>query len=283
VTFAGQPRLARLLVGLGAVDAALPFDALGLQHLFVDAAAPEPVRERLAGFGRIVSWFGAHAAPYPERLRGLVDARLLIATPVPDERSPLTVWEHLVATLRPWGASGAADRTPLPPPRKWQDAAASTVSQLGIQRGQPLLVVHPGAGGVAKRWPVEKHARVISDVTGQTACQILVHQGPADQAAAGDLLSALGAQEIPAVTLVEPELDLLAAALAGATAYLGADSGVSHLAATVGASAVILFATETHRRWLPWSATARSVIIAGDERDTAEAAALLRPLLSPRT
>ena len=59
--------------------------------------------------------------------------------------------------------------------------------------------------------------------------------------------------------LVEPDLPLLAAILDRASAYLGGDSGVSHLAAAVGAPAVILFPAATRGRWAPWSATAQAV------------------------
>ena len=43
------------------------------------------------------------------------------------------------------------------------------------------------------------------------------------------------------LTLVSPPLPVLAGVLSMAQAYLGGDSGVSHLAAAVGAPAVILF------------------------------------------
>jgi ADP-heptose:LPS heptosyltransferase len=278
LSFAGQPRLARLLAGLGAIDAELPFDSLGLQHLFVDGPVPEPVRERLARFGRVVSWFGAHATPYADRLRALVQAPAVIAPPVPDEGSPVRVWEHLLATVNGWGVSGAGELHPLIPAAEWQRAAAATLTELGVEPRRPLLVVHPGAGGAAKRWPVDKHARVIASVTARAPCQVLVHRGPADEAAALDLLTALGERGVTALRLVEPELGLLAGVLAAATAYLGADSGVSHLAAAVGLRSVILFAPETRRRWTPWSATARIVTVTSDLSDVEDATALLRPL-----
>jgi ADP-heptose:LPS heptosyltransferase len=62
---------------------------------------------------------------------------------------------------------------------------------------------------------------------------------------------------------VEPELPALAAALAGARAYLGGDSGVSHLAAAVGAPSVILFPPAHLPRWTPWSPTARAIAASG--------------------
>jgi ADP-heptose:LPS heptosyltransferase len=67
------------------------------------------------------------------------------------------------------------------------------------------------------------------------------------------LVSALG---IPAHRYLEPALTELAGALALAKAYIGSDSGVSHLAASVGTPSVILYPPETLKRWAPWGPAA---------------------------
>jgi ADP-heptose:LPS heptosyltransferase len=95
---------------------------------------------------------------------------------------------------------------------------------------------------------------VIRWVSLETGSQLLIHQGPADRDAADQLFRAL---DLPMLHLLEPPLHLLAAVLQEGSAYLGSDSGVSHLAASVGARAVILFSSPNAReRWAPWSATA---------------------------
>ena len=62
---------------------------------------------------------------------------------------------------------------------------------------------------------------------------------------------------------MEPELPALAAALASARAYLGGDSGVSHLAAAVGAPSVILLPPARLPCWTPRSPTARPIAASG--------------------
>ena len=83
-----------------------------------------------------------------------------------------------------------------------------------------------------------------------------MHAGPADREAAARLVEVV---EAPVRLLVEPPLPVLAGVLAIARAYLGGDSGVSHLAAAVGAPAVMLFPAATLAAWAPWSRTARLV------------------------
>lgn len=243
VVFAGQPRLGRLLVTLGAIDEARDFDGLGLEALFTDAPVPPALADFLGGFARVVSWFGAREPDYRARL-GAVARDLVIARPVPDGDTP--VWRHLVATLADAAHVDAAATGPLT-----IEAAA------GDRRA---LLVHAGSGGAWKRWPPERFAEVIEAAARATGVPVLLHQGPADRDAVDALATALSA---PVERLVEPPLPALAAALAGARAYLGGDSGVSHLAAAVGAPSVILFPPAHLPRWTPWSPTARPIAASG--------------------
>ena len=93
--------------------------------------------------------------------------------------------------------------------------------------------------------------------------EVVVHQGPADVAAVDALVTALG---IPAHRYLEPTLTELAGAFALAQAYLGSDSGVSHLAACVGTPSVILYPPATLRRWAPWAPSAVALGV-GSEGD----------------
>lgn len=253
LTFVGQAHLGRLLVGVGLVDEALPFDRLGLEVLFAGDPVPATVQSSLARFGRVVSWFGASAEPFPEHLRAIVP-EALFARPVPDGDHSPAVWKHLLGTLAPWRVTAPVRLGPLDLPAAWRAEARLTLSRLGWDPRRSLLAVHPGAGGKWKRWPAAGFAKVIRLVAGETGCQLLIHQGPADRDAADQLFRAL---DLPMLHLLEPPLHLLAAVLQEGSAYLGSDSGVSHLAASVGARAAILFSSPSAReRWAPWSPTA---------------------------
>jgi heptosyltransferase-3 len=273
--FSGQPRLGGLLRGLGVVGAVLPFDSLGLEALFTSEPAPSALIARLTRFERVISWFGARDPLYTVQLRAIApDA--VIAPPVPGAESRVTVWRHLMATV---GAAATPALTPLDVPEAWRDDARRLLAGLGAVPTRPLLVIHPGAGGQWKRWPAESLARVIAQVTRRCDAQPLIHEGPADHDAVDQLSRIL---EVPALRLVEPDLPLLAGILSQASAYLGGDSGVSHLAASVGAPAVILFPAATREAWAPWSPTAEPLTMTG-EADQGEmvAAAVAERMRAP--
>lgn len=252
LTFAGQPRLGELLQGSGLVLAATSFDTFGFEALFAEGAPPERLRSRLQRFQRVVSWFGSKEEAYREQLGRLVPGSI-VARPVPDDDSPLTVWAHLAATLASWGVTLPTELHHLPTAERWRIAARTALMAAGADLARPLLVAHPGAGARWKQAPTARFARALEGMAADGGFEVVLHQGPADGRAVDALLSELAR---PVVRLVEPSLTELAGALALARAYIGSDSGVSHLAASVGTPSVILYPPETLRRWAPWSPSA---------------------------
>jgi ADP-heptose:LPS heptosyltransferase len=247
--FAGQPRIGRLLVALDVVSEARNFDALGLEALFTEAPLPETLRELAGRCERVVSWFGSREPRYRDRLPSIA-REVIVAPPVPEEETP--VWRHLVATLQAWGVNAPDPLTPL--------------RLAGPLPARAPLVVHPGSGAAWKQWPAERFAQVVDAVTARRPLPVVVHQGPADLAATDALVARLSAR---CDRLVEPDLPALAAALAAARAYLGGDSGVSHLAAAMGAPSVVLLPAATRRRWAPWSPTAVPLTMTGEPEEVA--------------
>src|SRR3989442_2219125 len=118
------------------------------------------------------------------------------------------------------------------------DEGRRALRDVGWDGRTPLVVVHPGAGGVLKRWPAEGFAAVLERLRSERALVLVIHQGPADADAVAALRARLPG---PAIGLDQPSLPRLAGILGGASAYLGNDSGVSHLAAALGRPAVGLF------------------------------------------
>jgi ADP-heptose:LPS heptosyltransferase len=262
ITFAGQPRLGELLVGSGLVAAETSFDTFGIEALFSDAPVPDRLASRLARFRRVISWFGVREPDYGSRLHALV-AEALVAAPVPSDDSPLTVWEHLVETLGKWGVTRPPEHHALPTTERWRIAARTTLMSLGVDESRPLLIAHPGAGARWKEAPAARFAQALERMAADGGFEVLIHQGPADGNAVNALLRGL---TIPTQLLLEPSLTELAGALALAQAYLGSDSGVSHLAASVGTPSVILYPPETIRQWAPWAPSAMALGV-GSEGD----------------
>lgn len=111
--------------------------------------------------------------------------------------------------------------------------------------GRPLAV-HPGSGSPAKNWPGERFVEIIRRWRSKGGEAIAV-LGEADAAEA-----ALLARELPDLPRLEGlSLVELAASLAECRAFLGNDSGITHLAAAVGLPVVALFGPTNAEIWAP--------------------------------
>ena len=238
VTLAAQPHIAALLRALDVVDDAMSFEDLRLDALFVDEAMHAA---RLPPVARVVSWFGARDPGFARRLAARAPGAVIAPSVEPGQ----LVWRHLLATI---GAPAGEWCVPI--------VASTALRELGDQARvasgghgpPPWLLVHPGAGSAAKRWPAEGFARVITTLAARARMNVCVHVGPADAAAATALRAHVGDG---VVWLREPPLPALVGVLAGAALYLGNDSGVSHLASALGVPSVVLFDAR-HLDWRPW-------------------------------
>jgi ADP-heptose:LPS heptosyltransferase len=233
------------------VDRAVPFEALGLDGLF----GPEPrdPAPLLREATRVVSWFGARDPDFVRRLSALVPDAVV----APSVGGGRPVWEHLLASVSAPTDDADRWRAPVAPPDALVDEGRRILAAAGWGGTGRLVVVHPGAGSVAKRWPAEGFAAVLERLGSGRGLVFAIHQGPADVDAVAALRARLTG---PAIALDEPPLPRLAGVLARAAGYLGNDSGVSHLAAALGTPAVVLF-TRDKLAWQSWESRAHALVV----------------------
>jgi len=138
-------------------------------------------------------------------------------------------------------------RLPLPGDLRKKALAGLRLRELG--KSEKRLVVHPGSGGRAKRWPLPSFVEVIRRAASLGLGGVLV-TGEAE----ADLEAPLQAFSLPAGWTRASRLpaDTLAGLLAGSTHYLGNDSGPTHLAAACGASVLALFREDNLPAWRPF-------------------------------
>jgi lipopolysaccharide heptosyltransferase II len=112
---------------------------------------------------------------------------------------------------------------------------------------RPTVALHPGSGGysLARRWGLEEMAALGRRLG--AGARVVIVGTPAD--GTDELASALGSDALDLGG--RTTLGRLAAVLARCDLVIGADSGVLHVAATVGTPVVALFGPTNHRAWAP--------------------------------
>ena len=233
---------ARLLAGMGVVDEAGDFDVLPMQEVFSDVPPRGcTLSARLGCCRRLVSCFAAGDARARRRLAAMTSAEEAIFLPV---RPPRDYEAHL---LDLWaGLSGLGSIRParweVPP--AWSREARAALAASGAEADAPYVLIHPGSGSRQKCWPLERF-RALARALGPTVFVV----GPTEQEWwAGRVLADLR-RRFPVV--VSPSLATLAGLIAAARAFVGNDSGPTHLAAAVGTPTVALFGPSDPRHFGP--------------------------------
>jgi len=279
LVLAAQPRIGRLLEILGVVHRSVDFETLRLDALFERATDDGPrgwparCADDLRRATRVIAWIGAREPGFVERLTALVPGSIV----APSIGAGRAVWEHLVDTVGAIAMAGdPAIRAPAEVPAALADEARHELIRHGWNERDRLLLVHPGAGGRGKRWPAAGFAAVLERVAAWSRLAVVVHQGPADEDAVAALPERLTTR---AIRLREPPLPLLAGVLSHVAGYLGNDSGISHLAAAVGAPSIVLFGAE-RLTWRPWAKHVEPLVVSPATAAASDAARVTAALLA---
>ena len=110
---------------------------------------------------------------------------------------------------------------------------------------------------MARRWEPAKWAAVADALTERHAAQVILVGTPADGADSvrtamhGLATNLAGRTSLPQLAALLDQCDL----------FLGADSGVMHLAAAMGVPVVALFGPSNHLAWGPWTPAGRSTVV----------------------
>lgn len=256
--FAGRERGALLVKG-GAAHAAFDGGRADLAPLFAEGGTPPAwLAERVRGALAVL--FFREPAPLARNLER-AGARVLAVPPRPFEGVRVHCADWMVDRLRHAFAehgNAPSPPEPLPPKERFsrprlflrapaRSAARARLDALGL--GPRVLAIHPGSGGARKRWPAERFFEAARAAREAFGLDPLFFLGPVEAEADPGLAAAVRRAGWPAIEA--PPLFELAASIAVAAAYLGNDSGPTHLAAALGTPTVALFGPSDPRLFGP--------------------------------
>jgi len=101
---------------------------------------------------------------------------------------------------------------------------------------QPAVLINPGAGWGAKRWPVQRYASVAKALVDRGR-RVLVNAGPGEEAIAQVIVNETGG----AAVLLPPSLETLIALTRRVSLVIAGDTGPLHLACALGKPVVGIY------------------------------------------
>lgn len=258
----------RFLCRPGFADRAFDWERRDLGWLFdaeTTADPPAALTEFFRDARLVLAFLGGkdtHSdAALAERLALLAPgADIVVRSPAPPAGAETPIGRWLLDAAVPV----AETRLPRAETARLAEAALTAKISVpplaGFAVTRPYFVLHPGSGSGTKNWPLANFATVGKALSAwkNPAGRPYFHGAVVTAGEADGDLGARLAGSLPEGTLVAtPDLESLAAVLAGADLYMGNDSGASHLADSVkaadgnGPMAAVIFGPSDSRVWAP--------------------------------
>ncbi len=251
VTIAGTSPYLALGAPLLGVEEVGPLDSL-LQALLYDGSLDEKDRQFLAGFHEAFIFFKSKDTRLLEKLAAIGNLRV---------HQPAKPFGQFLAEGR-WAAEYWLETVlpgPLPDDSPWRQARLQ-VDEALREKGRWILrclglftplVMHPGSGSPSKNAPLSFFREAAERAGTESQKQVLVVWGEAEAKNMGAIREAFAGLEHVRV-LPEPlTLRELAGVFSESAAYLGNDSGVTHLASACGLKTFALFNATDANIWGP--------------------------------
>jgi heptosyltransferase-2 len=239
----GYPHIIQLAQVAGLVDRVQSIEARALAGFFARRGIlAEELAEYFSEFDIIVSYLYDPDDIFKTNVGRCSTAQFVVGPYRPDEAEKVHATKVYLRPLERF-AIFDADHVPR--------LKISGPSHTGESRPPKpaTIALHPGSGSEKKNWPEMKWAYLLQHLVNHTNANLLLMGGEAE----GERLQRLAAALPITRTRVAQSLALteLACMIQPCAAFIGHDSGISHLAAALGVPGVVLWGNTAEEIWRP--------------------------------
>jgi len=233
----GYANIAQLAVAGGLAEDVRPIEARALAGFFARNGTLTPeLQDYFASFAIIISYLYDPDELFQTNVARCSKAQFIVGPHRPDDRAGLHASEVF---LKPLERLAVFDADPVP-----RLTLAHRPSPIASS-----LALHPGSGSERKNWPEHKWAELLERLVAASGLQLLLVGGAAEGGRLERLASRLPPQRVEvARNLPLTELGLR---LASCAAFVGHDSGITHLAGALGVPGLVLWAETVREVWAP--------------------------------
>jgi heptosyltransferase-2 len=273
----GYAHVAQLARAGGLADDVRSIEARSLAGFFArEGELSADLRDYFAGFAIIISYLYDPDQIFQTNIARCSPAQFIQGPHRPDDGARIHATEVL---LKPLERLAIFDADPVPRLNVGQVSSLSRTDQdlvfsadrfakewpLGQARDRleacPTLAVHPGSGSEQKNWPETKWAELLERLGASRNGRFLLVGGEAEADRLERLMTRLPAAQVELASNLP--LAELAKRLAGCVAFVGHDSGITHLAAALGVSGIVLWGDTERDVWRPRSERMKILTTAG--------------------
>ncbi len=222
-------------------------DRAGMAYFYLEnEPLPQGLAPFFAGFKAILVFGKSKLDLLSLNLKRAGPGQVISVPSFPADELKIPVSDYLVGNLQRKGFKGENLFAPISLPEETLAWASSFWRENEIKIGERVLAIHPGSGSPKKNWAFQSFVEVAEWARGRF--RALWIRGPAEGEDEGmkkafETFQPLLADQLPLLRL--------AGLLKGCSAYLGNDSGITHLASSLGVPSVALFGSTDPVVWGP--------------------------------
>jgi heptosyltransferase-3 len=253
VDLVGHAEYVGILPERTCVDSIRSIDTAELHRLFTapggfDLADRDPLIRMFADYSWIISFLGEPGSDFEQNLIFTANCSRSTEVITLPLKPPASGRQHIAQFyVQQFAEQGGVPSHKARVPEKDvtirvceadRDRGVELLEQVGVDLSRRLAVIHPGSGGQKKCWHLENFLAVARELRDREM-EVLFLLGPAEI----ERLRPSEKVQIHAAALCTAHLALcqVVGILSSADAFVGNDSGVTHLAAGMGVRTVALF------------------------------------------
>jgi heptosyltransferase-2 len=246
----GYPHIIQLAAAGGLVDRVQSIEARALAGFFARRGAlAEDLADYFSEFDIILSYLYDPDDIFKTNIARCSTAQFIVGPYRPNEAEKVHATKVYLRPLERF-AIFDADHVPRLTLGGAPGSLETSANKNGGRREAfPTVVLHPGSGSEKKNWPEVRWADLLQHLAHGTNLKLLLVGGEAE----GERLQRLAAALPVMRTRVAQSLPLtdLARLIQPCAAFIGHDSGISHLAAALGLPGIVLWGNTAEEIWRP--------------------------------
>jgi heptosyltransferase III len=235
-SYLGKPSHGRLAAALQLIEEVEDFERPGWHLLFTrEEKPPQRMVEFIRRFDLILNVVEASGGIFARRVEEICPGKVFHIDP----KLPPNYEKHMCEFLTQFHTFSHSDLTIETFP-----VAPHILDQIGRESAAGLALFHPGASSPTKRRPLENFLEMMKE---ESDVGILLGEVELEQFKPAEIekLKSMGRM------FIDWPLEKVAGLLALSKKFVGNDSGITHLAAAVGADTTVFFVKTDPRNWHP--------------------------------
>lgn len=232
-----NPGLGTVAIEFGLADGVRDIGSLLFTPLFArDGKCSAEIADWLGGFDLIISYVYDPEHIFEANVRSVSNATFVAGPHRPDEQTNVHASVQLLEPLQQY----------LP---ERMDVGSWTLNVDRSTANTNTLAVHAGSGSASKNWPEQNWRGLLKQLVDTTELSFLMIGGEAERERLPELVKIIPSSRCE-IALDQPLLEVTRR-LRKCRAFIGHDSGITHLAAVLGLPCVVLWGPSNEQIWKP--------------------------------